>query len=336
MPVLNASLNKKIINTADSIILDLSTATLSSTYLDVPILLKSDDAVFSFDYAFLFNLSKLTYSTTILVSPAANNIFSTSFFNPQDLFLRSTNSSLSAITNLTNLHIIRFVLSAPCVSITTSDFSQALAIINGTQCSMKISTINFARFIPIAQYSTTPLCQYTPIIFTNNSSLTYGTISSSIWNFDGQISNSTPKALCQYSVLGTHTVQLSITTLAGCSSTLIQTFSLNANPIALFTSTYSCNTDSVHFSNLSQPGSSPILSYFWYFEDQASSLLPQPSHRFSSHKIFKVILKIEDVNGCTNTSSNKVEVLPVDFSQDGLVDINDFLLLAPNYDTDCP
>jgi hypothetical protein len=323
------------VNTADTIIINLSQATLSQNFLDVPVALKSNVTVFSFDYAFRFNLSKLSYSSTTASSLAPNSMLSTSFFSPQDLFLRSTNSSQQTIPNNTTIHSIRFVLSAPCTSITASDFTDLLAIINGTQCIAKVTALDFNQFIPSPQYSSTPKCLNTPIIFTNTSTLTLGNFTQSVWTFDGQVNPSFPNAVQNYSSTSQHTLQLFLASSLGCTNTLTSTFTISTPPLASFTSTYFCQGDSVQFSNTSLSNLAPITSFYWHFFDGTSSTLPHPSHHFTSHKAHTIYLKITDASECSSTCKNLVFVLPTDFSQDGIIDVNDYLWFAPNYGMNC-
>src|SRR5687767_8623128 len=84
---------KPVINHLDSVIFDLSRASLMATYIDIPVCIKSDDAVFSFDFALKFNLTKMSYATMIELLPSDPTFVSAAYFNSSDLFLRSTNSS---------------------------------------------------------------------------------------------------------------------------------------------------------------------------------------------------------------------------------------------------
>ena len=57
-------------------------------------------------------------------------------------------------------------------------------------------------------------------------------------------------------------------------------------------------------------GPSTVLNYFWDFDDGASSTFPNPVHHYDDFGRFNVSLVIRDNNGCRDTATVPIDVLP--------------------------
>ncbi|MCB0843233.1 MAG: PKD domain-containing protein [Bacteroidetes bacterium] len=57
-------------------------------------------------------------------------------------------------------------------------------------------------------------------------------------------------------------------------------------------------------------GPSDVVDYFWDFGDSIGSTDPAPLHSYTTPGIKTVSLIIQDINGCADTATNQVEVLP--------------------------
>ncbi len=123
----------------------------------------------------------------------------------------------------------------------------------------------------------------------------------------------------------TYDVSLTVTDANGCRSTVVQpVFVPNAFEIEM-EYTDACDGDPMHFTaTLLDPPGDSIFSYSWNFGDPASgpynfSMLPNPSHVFTSDGYFTVRLTAIDINGCPVTIYDQVFVdgLPdPDFTHD--------------------
>jgi gliding motility-associated-like protein len=299
-----------VINNLDSIIFDLASATITANYIDLPIYIVSDDVIFSIDYAMKFNLSKLTFSSTIDLLPNDPTIISLSNFNQSDLYLRYTASSFNTFPN-NGIHVtkIRFTLSAPCIPISSLDFTDILAILNGTQCSYRVTELNFTKFIPNAGFTNGPSCLNTPIQFTDTSTVTTGIVNNWIWYFNNGDTSFVQNPLTTYSLIGTSTATLYITTDIGCKDTLVQSFDINVLPTAGFTFTYDCVQDSVFFNNTSTITSGSISSSIWNFGDlSGTSNLTSPAYQYSASNIYTVTLISVSNFSCTGTTALQVDL----------------------------
>ena len=160
---------------------------------------------------------------------------------------------------------------------------------------------------PVASFASadTVSCPGKPVVFTNAStgpSLTYH------WDFgDGAVSNAaTPTHT--YAANGIYTVQLTVTDLYGCISSITQPQYIRiASPIADFTvsdSVSTCPPLIVQFTNTSQN----MQTYTWDFGDGNTSSQQSPTHFYNVAGIYFAKLTIASPGGCTTFKTQKIVV----------------------------
>jgi PKD repeat protein len=170
-----------------------------------------------------------------------------------------------------------------------------------------------------------PACKQSPVEFTNLSDAPYGYIVKSVWNFgDGNIQTLTSLASIfhTYANYGIFNVVLTVTTNDSCTRTTTQQVEIHPNPLANFSFLTTCKDSPVQFHDLSQPGSGSLAGWTWNFGDPPSganntSLIPEPTHIFTSAGTYAVSLIVSNSGGCQDTVSKNVLVhaLPaVDFT----------------------
>lgn len=114
-----------------------------------------------------------------------------------------------------------------------------------------------------------------------------------------------------YTVQGTYTVKLMITTSSGCSDTLTinNAVTVGTHPLANFSAVPNpvCARHPVTFTDLSVPAD----EWFWDFGDGSTSILQNPTHIYSDTGYFSITL-IAYNNGCPDTArfTNYIYVLP--------------------------
>jgi alpha-galactosidase len=64
----------------------------------------------------------------------------------------------------------------------------------------------------------------------------------------------------------------------------------------------------VHFSASVAPDSAPALAYHWEFGDGVSAQGPSADHAFSRNGVYKVVLKVDGLDGVTATQDASVTV----------------------------
>lgn len=112
--------------------------------------------------------------------------------------------------------------------------------------------------------------------------------------------------------IGTHTAQLTITDLNGCSSTITKVINVNPKPpVASFCAldkngicadsiVATCPPQVVSFKNLSDKGRAGVRSWLWDFGDGSKSTLQDPARTYSQVGSFDVKLTLTDTLGCVS------------------------------------
>lgn len=300
--------SKLLIGANDTIVVDIKNAiktifSTDSSYIDIPLYIKSSQLITALDIQFQFNESKLTYS---IINDAVPGYLSsiTNYRNTTDLFLvygayiANVNSNIA--TNVT-LAYIRFKFKTSCnFQLNSSDFYNPLTLLNGVICSSKFTRLN-ATNIPIADFNNGALCTNSNVQFTDLSAVSGGTITNWNWNFgNGQTSN-TQNPISTYTASGTYTASLIVKENTGCADTITKQLVIESPPISSFSYTLDCLKDSVYFTNLSSIGSGTISNSTWNFGDLETSSSVNPSHYYNSGGTYTVSLTSISAGSCVNT-----------------------------------
>jgi gliding motility-associated-like protein len=200
-------------------------------------------------------------------------------------------------------------------------YNVELIVTNESGCSDTVSqTVNvFPKPSPSFTINNASQCfEGNQFIFTNNSTLSLGTMSFK-WNFgDGNTSGS-QHPQHSYSAAGTYTVKLVVVTDKGCSDSVSQTITVNPQPIADFDAanpTQCVNGNSFAFANKSTI-TSGTLTYKWNFGDGNTSVQKDPVHVYANAGSYTVQLISISSFGCADTIQKSITIHPkpiVDFN----------------------
>lgn len=178
---------------------------------------------------------------------------------------------------------------------------------------------------PVVAFSTdinaacSPLC----VQLTSSSTIATGTIATLAWDYgDGTNAAGTTVNKCYVNPdLSTdqYNITLTATSDQGCVTTLTMPNYLTVYPIPVadFTAvpqTVSILTPQINFVNTSLGASTAS----WQFGDFDSSNVYNPMHEYAEPGVYNVLLTVTSVNGCVDTISHPLEILP------------EFLLYVPN------
>lgn len=206
-------------------------------------------------------------------------------------------------------------------------YTTTLIITSDNGCDDTLSQQIIRYPIPNVNFSSAPECLYTPLTFTNNSTINApGNITSWIWNFgDGSalISDENPTHI--FPSEGEYDITLIANSNNGCVATFNKSETVYPVPTAAFASTTICeNTPPTQFTNLSTISTGSIVNYDWNF-GTSSSNLPNPNNSFPQFGVYNTEFTVTSNFGCTNTIVNPVTVLEkpsVDFVSDVLEGCN--------------
>jgi PKD repeat protein len=166
---------------------------------------------------------------------------------------------------------------------------------------------------PTATFIFGNACLNVPVTFTDQSSVPAGVVNQWNWDFgDGSPASSLQNPQHVYTTAGTFTVQLIVTSDAGCSDTDTQSVTVHELPVSSFTfNNNQCRGQAVPFTDTSTPPlNSTITGWEWNFGDGSPvSALQNPSHAFDSAGTFVVQLIVFTNNGCSDTSSQTITIV---------------------------
>lgn len=292
--------HEKAVN--DTIVFDINQAVFTNVaginYIEFPVILKSTNTgINSFDFWFQFNLNKLTYvSSSSLIS----GLDAFSNFNSANLYLSNTSSGTSITFNIPiNISVIKlkFQLATACTEITQSDFYNVNTLFNGDVSSHKfVAPIEQA----IEVSSVDPLCTHNYIVFTYPSSIYGKPITNYQWNF-GNGDQSTSQTDSTIFSDGFQVINLTVTTVDGCTHQLSTDVQILEGPNAAFDANFNTSSSAFNFFNQSTIQTGNINAYLWDFGDPSNtSDLENPTHTYQSQGSFLVTLTVTADNGCVN------------------------------------
>jgi len=164
--------------------------------------------------------------------------------------------------------------------------------------------------VPQANFTAGNTCRYTAALFTDNSTLTSGTMN---WNWDfgdGQTSTlQNPSNL--YAADGNFTVTLIVTSDSGCTDTTQQTITIYPSPAADFQTSNVCTNEMANFNDLTSITGGAILSWQWNFGDASTSAQQNPSHIYTSYGTYTVELIVTSDNNCVDTAIKTIVTHPL-------------------------
>ncbi len=195
-------------------------------------------------------------------------------------------------------------------------YTVTLVASNGSNTNTHTATITvYAN--PIASFTTSsmPACAGTLVTFTSTSTIGSGPINSFAWDFgDGNgITTITGTTTHSYANGGTFPVNLIVTDIHGCTSSVIIQVSVLSAPVASFTASplSSCTPPlTVNFTNTST--STGTTTYSWNFGDGGSATTQSPSHTYTANGNYTITLVVTQ-GGCSDTitMNNYIHIHPM-------------------------
>lgn len=178
----------------------------------------------------------------------------------------------------------------------------------------KVDSVTFNLIDILPAFSAPAVCVGDPTVFTDQSTITYGSIVGWNWNFGDNTTSTLQNPTHTYGAPGTYTVTLILTSDSACTDSIQQTVLVHGLPNAAITSTNVCFGQTMNFSSANSTSTDgSITGWAWDFGEPASgpnnnSLLANPSHTYLSAGTFTVTLVISTQYGCTDSVTQTVTV----------------------------
>lgn len=165
---------------------------------------------------------------------------------------------------------------------------------------------------PVAAFTAPSVCENTPIIFNDNSTInSTDTIQNWYWSFGDNSSDTLQNASHQYAAAGTYNVMQVVTSSNGCRDTISGTVTVNSLPVPNFASGNICEGSSLQFSDSSSVANSNISNWNWNFGNGQTSTSQNPSMSFTSAGSFPVTLAVTSAQGCVDSTTLTINVYPL-------------------------
>lgn len=164
--------------------------------------------------------------------------------------------------------------------------------------------------LPNVNFSAGSVCENSATVFTDNSSVASGSITSWNWSFgDGNVST-LQSPTNTYVTQGNYDVKLIVITDQNCSDSIVKPVTVYTNPVASFINDSVCLNNPTSFSSTSTISNGSIQSYIWNFGDGNTSAAQNPSHTFSNSGVFNVSLEVTSDQGCLAVANDIAVVYP--------------------------
>lgn len=171
---------------------------------------------------------------------------------------------------------------------------------------------------PVADFMIPQGCPGDTIFFTDASYFPPGNIVAWEWDFGDGNSSTLQNPGHAYGANGTYTVSLAIETAEGCRDSITQILSLYDPPTADFSFLGFCLGQNTDFTDLSSAVLGDTLANWdWDFGDGNTSTNQNPSHLFGAVGQYTVSLVVSNINGCSDTLEQNLDIQPlpaVDFT----------------------
>jgi gliding motility-associated-like protein len=201
-------------------------------------------------------------------------------------------------------------------------YTVTLVVTTGDGCKDTVSKTAVVHPLPIAQYSTTNVCDGTTTQFNDLSHIPISdTIQTWHWNYgDGSAINTNPSSSHLYTATGSYPVQLWVASIFGCLDSITKTSVVNPNPTVNFhgVDTIGCEPLCVNFHDLSNISSGSNVAWLWTLGiGNGTSTLENPNHCYHNDSVFatmffNITLKVTSDSSCvtTVTKTNYITVYP--------------------------
>lgn len=198
-------------------------------------------------------------------------------------------------------------------------FNVELIVIGSNTCADTITLDVVVNPNPVAQFSPSVGCENTPITFSNLSTISSGSIASYLYDFGGGNTSTLPNPTHTFTSAGSIPVTLTVTSFLGCTDDTTVSLTINPEPVAAFT--YQPNPamvlENVNFYD--QSVGNQLNQWYWEFGDGEANNVQNPIHNYNAGGDFEIMLVVTDINGCTDTVLQEINialppVLPTGFT----------------------
>ncbi len=261
------------------------------------------------------NLCSQTLNFTILINPVPLAGYTTTDVCQYDAAIFTNTSTISNGTiNTYEWNFDDGSINGTTINPThnySSDgvYNVSLLVISDKGCRDSITQALTIYEVPQANFSVVDSCEYLPAVFTNQSTLSNGTLTNS-WDFGDATTDNALNPIHSYSV-GTYTAELLVVSNNGCRDSISKNITIYEKPQAGMTFSNECENVAVAFTDVSTVSDGVINFWNWNFGDGSpTSNLQSLNHTFTSDGTYNVELIVSSNHGCFDTIVQPITIYP--------------------------
>jgi gliding motility-associated-like protein len=188
-----------------------------------------------------------------------------------------------------------------------------LIVSNANGCADTVSYPVVVNPFPAASFMVNDACQGVLTQFSNQSTISAGTITGFQWDFGDLIgSSASENTSYTYANSGNYDVVLTITSDNGCIHSVTNEVNIFDNPVASFTYSEACDGFPLNFINTSNGNGGVINTFEWDFNNDGIVDYSGNStdYTFPAQGVYDVTLFVSTINGCEDQITQSVTLHP--------------------------
>ncbi len=194
-----------------------------------------------------------------------------------------------------------------------------LTVTSDNGCSSIFSAPVIVYPLPVADFTSTAVCEGLATTFTDNSSVTSGNIAVWNWNFGDATISTTQSPSHTYLTAGSYTAQINISTDQGCLDSIAKPVTVHPLPVVDFAVVpdEGCMPLAVALNDLSSIATGNNVVWDWKIENLFSSTQQNTNYTVDNAGLYDVTLTVTSDMGCTTTltRSDYITVRPKPFPE---------------------
>lgn len=192
-------------------------------------------------------------------------------------------------------------------NVASGNYSVGVTDANGCTAGTSV-TINPGNPMPTALFTASTVCLGQPTVFTDNSTISSGSITGWSWNFGNGNTSTTQNPSPTYTASGMYSVTLTVTSNASCTATTVNVITVNPQPVAGFSVPSVCLGNPTQFTDQSFGGAT---DWNWNFGDGSTSTQQNPANTYTAAGTYTVTLNaVAQPGGCSSSLSQIITVNP--------------------------
>jgi gliding motility-associated-like protein len=188
-------------------------------------------------------------------------------------------------------------------------YTVTLIITSNSGCNDTVSNVITINPLPTALFSYLSTCTTDTVLFTDNSTVTTGSITQWDWDFGDLTTSTLQNPSHGFGIIDTFSVTLTVTSDLGCTANITQDVIVAPQPIVDFGYAINCQNSTVTYTDSSSAAAGDVIvAYLWTFGNGNTSILQNPLPETYASGSYLVQLQITTQGGCTAIDTATINI----------------------------